>query len=50
VAAWPPACKRGQAIAAGSTLARECANRPGNHCTPSYLAAQARKLGKDHMA
>jgi len=40
--------KRGQAIAAGSTLARECANRPANHCTPSYLADQARKLGKDH--
>ena len=40
--------KRGQAIAAGSTLARECANRPANHCTPSYLADQARKLGKEH--
>ena len=24
------------------------ANRPGNHCTPTYLAEQARKLGKDH--
>jgi leucyl aminopeptidase len=40
--------KRGQAIAAGTTLARECANRPGNHCTPTYLADQARKLGKAH--
>ena len=39
--------KRGQALAAGTTLARECANRPANHCTPSYLALQARKLGKD---
>ncbi len=39
---------RGQAIAAGVTLARECANLPGNHCTPSHLAAQARKLGKQH--
>jgi leucyl aminopeptidase len=39
---------RGQAIAEGTHLARECANRPGNVCTPSYLAAQARKLGKDH--
>ncbi|MEO5696832.1 MAG: leucyl aminopeptidase [Burkholderiaceae bacterium] len=38
---------RGQAIAAGVTLARECANRPGNHCTPSYLADQAKKLGKE---
>jgi leucyl aminopeptidase len=39
--------RRGQAIAAGTQLARECANRPGNHCTPTYLADQARKLGKD---
>ena len=38
----------GQALAAGATLARECANRPANHCTPSDLAKQARKLGKDH--
>jgi leucyl aminopeptidase len=42
------ALKQGQAVAAGVALARECANRPGNHCTPSYLADQARKLGKDH--
>jgi leucyl aminopeptidase len=39
--------KRGEAIAAGTVLARECANRPGNVCTPSYLAAQAQQLGKD---
>jgi leucyl aminopeptidase len=38
---------RGQAIAAGVELAREYANRPANHCTPSVLAAQARKLGKE---
>ncbi len=38
----------GQALGAGVALARECANRPGNHCTPSYLADQARKLGKSH--
>ncbi|MEW6705505.1 MAG: leucyl aminopeptidase [Pseudomonadota bacterium] len=37
---------RGQAIANGVTLARECANRPGNHCTPTYLAEQARALAK----
>jgi leucyl aminopeptidase len=36
----------GQAVAAGVTLARELANRPGNHCTPSLLAEEARKLGK----
>ncbi len=39
---------RGHAIAAGVNLARECANRPANHCTPSYLADQARKLGKEY--
>jgi leucyl aminopeptidase len=39
---------RGGAIAAGVTLARECANRPGNHCTPSWLGEQARKLGREH--
>jgi leucyl aminopeptidase len=37
----------GQAIAAGVTLARECANRPGNHCTPTFLGEQAKKLGRD---
>jgi leucyl aminopeptidase len=39
---------RGEAIAAGVALARECANRPGNHCTPSYLADEARRLAKTH--
>jgi leucyl aminopeptidase len=39
--------RRGQAVAAGTQLARECANRPGNHCTPTFLADQAKKLGKD---
>ena len=38
---------RGDAVAAGVTLARECANRPGNHCTPTYLADQAKKMGKE---
>ena len=38
----------GQAVAAGVALARECANRPANHATPSYLAAQAKKLGKHY--
>jgi leucyl aminopeptidase len=37
---------RGQAVAAGVTLAREWANRPGNHATPSHLAGEAKKLGK----
>jgi leucyl aminopeptidase len=39
---------RGQEIAAGVELARDCANRPGNHCTPTFLAAQAKALGKSH--
>jgi leucyl aminopeptidase len=37
---------RGQALAAGVALARECANRPGNHATPTFLASEAKKLGK----
>jgi leucyl aminopeptidase len=40
--------QRGEAVAAGVAVARECANRPGNHCTPSYLADEARRLGKAH--
>jgi leucyl aminopeptidase len=47
VAAVGIGLQRGQAIAAGTQLARECANRPANHCTPTYLAEQAKKLGKD---
>jgi leucyl aminopeptidase len=39
---------RGRAIAAGVALARECANRPANHCTPTWLGEQAKKLGKSH--
>ena len=39
---------RGLAVAAGVALARECANRPANHCTPTYLAEQAVALGKQH--
>jgi leucyl aminopeptidase len=42
------ALKRAEAVAAGTALARECANRPGNHCTPTFLAEQAKKLGKEH--
>ena len=38
---------RGHAVASGVALARECANRPANHCTPTYLADQAKKLGKE---
>jgi leucyl aminopeptidase len=37
---------RGAAIGEGVALARELANRPGNHCTPTLLAAEARKMAK----
>jgi leucyl aminopeptidase len=40
--------RQGQAIAKGMSLARDLGNLPGNVCTPSYLAAQAEKLGKEH--
>ncbi len=39
---------RGSAMAAGVELARECANRPGNHATPRYLAEVARRIGREH--
>jgi leucyl aminopeptidase len=38
--------KRGAAIVAGVTLAREVANRPGNHCTPTMLGEQAEELAR----
>jgi leucyl aminopeptidase len=37
---------QGAAIVEGVTLARELANRPGNHCTPTMLADEARKMGR----
>ncbi len=42
------ALQRGEAVAAGVALARECANRPGNHCTPAFLADEAQRLAKAH--
>ena len=54
--AWParkagrPRCARACSAARpwprASTLAREWANRPANHCTPTLLADEARRLGK----
>jgi len=41
------ALRRGQAIASGVALARECANLPANHCTPTYLADEAKRQGKE---
>ncbi len=46
-AALTKGLQRGQAIASGVRLARECANRPGNHATPSHLASEAKKIGKE---
>jgi leucyl aminopeptidase len=45
-AAGGQAIKDGTAIANGVSLARDLANLPANICTPSYLADQAKKLGK----
>jgi leucyl aminopeptidase len=42
--------KRGVAIANGVDLARILGNRPGNLCTPSDLADEARTLKKKHPA
>jgi len=36
----------GEAIAAGTRLAKDLGNLPGNICTPAYLAAEARRLGR----
>jgi leucyl aminopeptidase len=36
------------AIAAGTTLARDLGNLPGNICTPTYLANQAKKIGNEY--
>ncbi|WP_308368278.1 MULTISPECIES: leucyl aminopeptidase [unclassified Microbulbifer] len=38
----------GAAQAAGSNVARELGNLPGNICTPNYLASEARALAKKH--
>jgi leucyl aminopeptidase len=40
------ACAHGLAIANGMALAKDLGNLPGNICTPSYLADQARSLGR----
>lgn len=37
----------GEAIAKGTNLARNLADLPGNICTPSYLADQAKKLARN---
>lgn len=42
------AVRQGMSIASGITLAKDLANLPGNICTPTYLAEQARALGKTY--
>ena len=37
----------GRAIGSGMKLARDLGNLPGNVCTPSYLAEQATRLGRE---
>jgi len=38
----------GSAINNGKSLAKNLGNMPGNVCTPSYLASQAKSLAKSH--
>jgi leucyl aminopeptidase len=42
------ALAEGVAIAEGMTLTRNLGNLPGNICTPTYLASEAKKLAKTH--
>ncbi len=42
------AVREGMAISSGIKLTRDLANLPGNICTPTYLAEQARSLSKTH--
>ncbi len=44
------AITEGQAIARAVRLAKDLANAPGNHCTPSHLAAEAKAIQKAHPA
>jgi len=37
----------GQGVAAGVALARELGNLPGNHCTPTFLGQEARRLSRE---
>lgn len=41
-----PTASQGEAIIAGMQFCRDLANLPGNICTPSYLAEQAKDLAK----
>ena len=47
-AAGEAAIERAVAIGEGVILAKDLGNMPGNLCTPTYLADQAREVGKRH--
>lgn len=47
LAAAECALEQGQAIAAGISFMKDLANLPGNICTPTYLADQARTLASE---
>ncbi len=40
------AVREGEALAAGVALARDLGNLPGNICTPTYLADEAKKMAR----
>ncbi len=42
------AVRQGMAIASGITLSKDLSNLPGNICTPTYLAEQAKSLQKTY--
>ena len=42
------AARLAQICARGANLARELATRPGNEVTPTYLAATAENIGREH--
>lgn len=44
------ALEAGQAVGNGANYTRELVNLPGNVCTPSYLAKQARAMSRRHAS
>lgn len=42
------AIAEGQAVGQGINVARQLGNLPGNYCTPSFLAKEAKALGRKH--
>lgn len=50
ISAAEQAIKGGKAVSAGVALTKNLGNLPGNICTPTYLADQAKKLGSQYGA